>query len=711
MKKIFLIAGLLAVSGDLAAFGQNNPQDQSQNPPVFHMKYSAFDIHQMFGLSGQKASRIPTDSLALAHLIQPIVSKAYQAHVRGDFSASLPAFKEFFETMINHWPQSQPLENYLFMEKSIGTGFAPLPLVEIVHICLKDMRAVLLHNPSEADKRRIREIYDLIQSHFMDFAQAASNANRRLLRTNVSPENRKRFMDAGKEDFNDVGRLLSKNTPEIEETPSELVAQATTDVKAGFSPPFDSVNKNLDRYERTTDEILSGAKKSKDPDWRAYLYFIAGRHCSKTVRAIPDGQGISVKAFQSAIDIPGAKFPIDDPLSGASKGSPIEPYARLFLSRIYDQWLSLGDVTERRTNRAAGEMEAILHRYDDPNLLVHGDIVGNYSILGSAMAGLLRIYGKSEKGRRLALTFATRYPNMDFAWDGWWIGQTRPEALYYLADGESNRAKKIQYLLQIIGDYPGAWNGKAGSDDGGPYDLAAEQYLFSLATSSAQKESFCRRIVSLPKISSGVKFTAKTMLQRLKLDRDAPSMFKKPATYTYNDTSNEGCSYKYYYDADKISEQQIKRWVSFSPRAYYWLVGNFRMYPNNKTLEILSEEIKKSPPDLRPMIDDYVREVRFDSEKTRRRDEFLKSGDIAVLKRPIEGIYPEIVAPEFFAKVAKNALAEKNIVSIGLDWENPVNREFYMKYTKGVGVEEKDWRRFLDGRKIKEVVLDCGTGD
>ena len=678
--------------------------DISESTVIFHN----FGV-SMFFPPNRKATKIPTDSLSLIPLIQPIVSKAYQAHNRGDFSVSLPAFEEFFEMMIAYWPQSQPLTNYCFMEKarSGNVGFTPLSILQIVRMSLEDMRAVLIRNPSKADKRRIRKIYDLIQSHFMDFAQSASNANRRLM-SNASVAARKKFLEAGKKDFNDVGRLLAKNVVEIKRTPLELVAQATTDAKVGFFPHFDS-----DQYERTTDEILSAAEKLKDPDWRAYLYFLAGwRYMSLrgTAYALPGGQEISVKAFQSAINIHGAKFPIEDSLVGARKGSPIEPYARLFLSTIYSDWLYDGGVVVKKTNHAAREMETILRRYDDPGLLIHGNITGDYSILGSAMAGLLRIYGKSEKSHKIALIFATQYPNMDFVWNGWWIGQTRPEALRYLADEETHRVKKIHYLLQIIEDYPGAWTGKAGSDDGGPYDTAAEQTLFSLAKSSEEKESFCRRIIHSPKISPRVKFTAKVVLQRLKLDHDAPSIFKKPATYIYNDTSDLGCSYKYYYDADKISEEQIKRWVSFSPRAYYWMVGNFRMDPNDEALKILSEEVKESPPDLRPMIDDYARESRFWFDVNRRKGEFLKSGDIAILKRPIEGIDPKIVDPEFFAKIPEDSLAKKNLLSVSLDWVGSIYKIFYMKYLKGVSAE-KDWRHFLKGRKISEVVLYCGSGD
>lgn len=273
-----------------------------------------------------------------------------------------------------------------------------------------------------------------------------------------------------------------------------LIEATRQDASEGFRPDF-----NGDQYAQDSADMLATAAHSTNTAWAAYLTFLAGeRHMKVTgsTYGMFNSRESAIEAFTISISsFPGALFPEDDPISGAPKDKPIEPYARLFLARLYSNWVE-DDTLSPKNDRASENLEIIVNKFDDPSITLASRGEQPRSVLGSAMIGLFRIYGTSEKAIAIADKFSTKYPNLQFAWNGWWLGETRPEAYQLLASVEKDEKKQSTILMRIIEDYPKAWFGKAGSDDGGTYAMAAYAKLLELAKSDSQKIELYKQIVA-----------------------------------------------------------------------------------------------------------------------------------------------------------------------------------------------------------------------
>ena len=633
--------------------------------------------------------QIPPESLALVSEIQPIVTRAYRAHVDGDAKEAIKAYREYFEAMVRLWPKSQPLTIYYFHGPHPGqSSWEPLPTIRMVQYALQDIKGALLQH-SIVEQTDAKATYALIQEHFADFT---GNSVPVKGRGNYS------FLT---NDFKTVGTLLE--TPSVEaKTPAaipELLAEAQTQYKDGILK-FDA-----EKYENLTERIIAAAQIAS-ADWKTYLYLLAAQ---RDLRLVGTSDSL-ISTQQRAGDslekaaVSDSKFPADDFINGARKGAPIEPVARLLLGTLLNNWHDGSGVSSRHED-AAKEFETIIKQYPDPTLEIHQEIGGNYSVLGSAFASLIRIYGKSERSDELATAFVYKYPDMPFAWGGWWVGNTHPEALQYLADRETDGSKKIGYLFRIIEEAPNVWTGKAGSDDGGTYDLAAVRELLSSADSQEEKDTFCNRILNSSKASKAVKQVAKTTLALQKLEEESASRFIKPATYDYRNV----CVYKYFYDAQKISESDLKNWIMLSPRAHKWtqLYSNF-LYNPDKAEASLSDVIKNSPKDLQTLLNDYRRKFNFYSEVKHRETEYLKTYKFTLLTADVGDISPHAVCPDILIEISKSTAPAQREKLVRNNWFNALNIAFQKKHSDD---GERDWEDFLKGRNISELRTVCDWDD
>ncbi len=457
---------LLAVAAFFACKKAQEPATAPQPPRrpaiVFENPGDPFGSpqSQQFGLT--------PEAKGLLGDIQPILAEAYNAHITGDYAKSLPAFRRYFERMVELWPHSQSLVSYFFEGRPPGSGsFEPLPTRRVVELTLADLKGAATRPGSAVDADTVKAICGLLRRHFINFTSEPiiAEVERRMTVAARPPR--------------DIGELL------------EAVKQEAAD---GFRAEF-----NSEKYEADNTDLLATAARSTDTAWAAYLTFLAGQRHVKVIGStygLPDSPQQAIDAFTLVISsYAGATFPMDDPLSRAPKGKPIEPYARILLARIYSNWLE-GNTVRAKNEPAAEHLEVILEKFDDTSITTAGPSDHLTPVMANAMIGLLRIYGTSEKAVALAEKFMTKYPSMPFAWNGWWLGETRPEALQLLASVEKDEKKKSSILMRIIEEYPKSWTGKAGSDDGGTYSEAAYHELLGLAKTDKDKLDFYKKIIA-----------------------------------------------------------------------------------------------------------------------------------------------------------------------------------------------------------------------
>ncbi|MDX6768922.1 MAG: hypothetical protein SF051_05275 [Elusimicrobiota bacterium] len=426
-----------------------NPGDPSSSPQS-----------QLFGLS--------PEAKGLIGEIQPLLTEAYNHHLAGDYAKSLPAFKRYYEKMIELWPRSQELVQYYFEGRPPESGsFEPLPTRRVVELTLEDMRGAVSRPTPTASNAMIAETCGLLRRHFINFAPepAISEIERRL---SVAQRPQRKI--------------------------GELVEVIRRDAMERSGSAFSS-----ERYEVDNSDLIAAVTSSTDTSWGAYLAFAAGQRHMKVVgstHGLPDSAQQAVAAFSIVISsFSGAMMPIEDPLSGAPKGKPIEPYARLLLGQIYSNWLD-GNTRRSRNDLVAEHLETIVERYDDPAITIAAPGLTPPTVLGCAMAGLLRVYGASDKSVALAEKMLSKYPNMSFLWNGWWRGETYPEALELLAGVEADLSKKSMLLMRIMEEYPTSWTGKNGSDDGGLYAMKAYGELIRLAKTDQDRIASYKKILA-----------------------------------------------------------------------------------------------------------------------------------------------------------------------------------------------------------------------
>ncbi|MBI5209293.1 MAG: hypothetical protein HY927_04885 [Elusimicrobia bacterium] len=661
----FVLSALVTSLGMAVLISPLNAADRRQAGSPYQ-GVSPSSAVPVFSDHNNFTSGFPPEALALRSEIQPLVTVAYRAHKDGDYAKSIPAFKSYFDTLIRRWPQSRTIANYPFEGRLAGESlFQPTTTRRMVEHALVDLRGLVLRGPrAGVDPKLSREVCSLIRKHFNEFAAEDKLAW--------------------------IEQQLSSASIRIAPRPAnqdDLLAIARRDKGGDVG--------DRAAYEKTTDDILTAAKQAKDPNWKAFLTFVAAqRHQALILNPelrLPDTRRQAVAAYMAVISsFPGAKFPIDDPVFDAIKGNPIAPYAHFALSRIY-QPEQLRLLPQPQLDLIARELEIILRRYDNPKL-VHRD---GTPVLGNAAANLLRIYGDSEKGQKLAILLVTKYPNMEFTGGAWLHGETRPEAYSLLAKSEKDKAKKIKFLMHVITDYPGIWEQGKVMESGRRYDIAAASDILRLAANDKEKEVLCRRIID-SKGSPRAKEFAKNALRNLTLLQDASHLFVKPSTFSM---VRWGCTFNYFMDSSKIPESQFRRWYGFSPLADEWQM----MSPDVKLSRLQALNPAEVPPELIPLFDCYRKPLTYYPELNRRKEQFATSRDISILKQPIFGIDPtadcsqtlEIVesakSRTFFPTAASNLAL--------IDWHNCMNRAFRKDLCDDKGL----WQSFLDKMGIQEV--------
>jgi tetratricopeptide (TPR) repeat protein len=309
-----------------------------------------------------------------------------------------------------------------------------------------------------------------------------------------------------------------------------------------------------ERHFKTTDGLIAQIPKTKDRSWQAFLTYIAAERSFRnpTPYQIAGARERAIEYYEKIPkEFSDAVFPIDDPEFGVRKGVQIAPFAHMRLALIYES--NIDGVTSRpQHDLAAKEYEAVLEKYHDSALMD-----GEGSIVGNAAASLIRIYGQSDRGLMLAKRMLTEYPNVKFLWNGWWFGQTHPEALLYLADAESDKAQKIEHLIEVVDKHPDAWTGKAGSDDTSLYSATAMQKLLSLGASDEEIAALCERVRS----SKAGKVPKAIAIQRLARTReyakDAPG-----AISLYSEIVKTYPSVSYGYEEEPFSKDASERIIA-----------------------------------------------------------------------------------------------------------------------------------------------------
>ena len=622
-----------------------------------------------FGMGQTQGFRISPKALALRPQIQPFLTDAYRAHLNGDYFHALLAFKGYYQKMVDLWPESDELTNSYFEGRAPGrNGFEPLPTQRVADLTLEDIQGALSRPKSNVDPHLIREICGLLRDHFDQFIKGGALV--------------------------EIETRLKMPRQPVNRSKDDMLAVITRE-KDVNQLGFDSA-----KYEDSTADILTTATRSTDTSWGAYLTFVAGaRHIAVLgkIYELADSQQQAVSAFTTVISsYSGSKFPIDDPISGARAGNPIEPYARLLLARVYGNWKE-GNTVYGRPSLEAEQLQKILKNFSDPALMMDGPYGnGKVSMLGSAFAGLIRRLGKTPESKAVAEHFADDLPNMQFAWNGWWLGETRPESFQFLAQMEDNKAKKAAYLNRIIEDYPGIWTGKAGSDDGGPYDAQAFYALLQLSSNQNESIEFCKRIIGVTK-DAALKQQAEMKLKELTLERDAPKLFTQPAT---KELPIGACLYTFHYDAAKYSDADIARFAMYSPNSGQWSVILFQQAERRKDLE---EATRAASPAMKPLLECYLSELSFMMDMDERKGQYLSTGDVSYISKSIGGVDPKKLCPDMLEAAANAKTSDDRQNALNRCWGNRLNAEFRKHMCSGNAL----WTKFLGDMGIQEVPSNC----